>query len=126
MYSVSAQKHDYDVWMHEYRRVFFHDYFCNFYIFEDRGQNSLIISSGETTASLILVSQIRNPISNDLKQNNAKIYNEDVSNNKNKTKRSAFENGKNCYVLDTRRTECDCRPLPRVNEWLNLVSVCSK
>ena len=37
----------------EYHRIFFKNYFCNFYKFESRGHNSLTVSSGETRASLI-------------------------------------------------------------------------
>ena len=69
----------------EYHRIFFKNYFGDFYKFEGRGHNSLTVSSGEIRASLIQQFQIWNPPSNDLKQNIAKICNRNVSNNENRT-----------------------------------------
>ena len=62
---------------------------CFFVLFlfkiESRGHNSLIVPSVEITASLIQVLQLRHPISNDLKQNNAIICDRDVLKNETRT-----------------------------------------
>ena len=70
----------------EYHSIFFcENYFCRFYKFEGRGYNWLTVSSEEIRTSLIQYFQSWNPLSNDLKQNLAKICNRDVSDNENRT-----------------------------------------
>ena len=63
---------------------FSENYFCIFYKFEGKGHNSLTVSSVKIRTSLIQKFQSWNPLSNDLKQNLAKICNRDVSHNENR------------------------------------------
>ena len=56
-------------------------FFVGFFFFnkfEGTGHDSLTVSSGKIRTSLIQVFQGRNPLSNDLKQNNAKNKNNNL------------------------------------------------